>query len=85
MTNDELTRLGAAVRIKQLNEELAAIHELFPALKPSDQRRFHVTATDTPIHSTPGRRRRSAEERALQSERMKAIWRKRRRSADRSK
>lgn len=68
-----LARLGAAVRLRQLEEEAAAIRKMFPGLRQSAP-----PAAEAPAAEPQPRRRRkrtvSAAAREAARERMKAYW-----------
>jgi hypothetical protein len=75
-----LARLGAIARLKELDDEAAAIRKAFPGLKKAGEPVAETAPTATPsskARKSKGRMM-SAEARKLQSEKMKAYWAKKR-------
>lgn len=77
LTPDQLrdyARMGAAVRLAQLSDEIKMIHAAFPELRAQSR---------TPAPAAPRRRRRTltAAEKKFISERMKKYWAARKKKA----
>jgi len=74
-------RLGAAIRLQQLEAERREINRTFPGLH------WSKAADGAPLPDTPkvGRRKFTAAQRQEISERMKKTWAERRRKAGKSK
>ncbi len=74
-----LARLGAIARLKQLEEEAAAIRKMFPGLKVD--KGAAPAAAPSAAKARPRRRKMSAEARKAAAERMRAYWAKRKAGA----
>jgi hypothetical protein len=75
-----LARLGAIARLKELEEEAAALRSLFRGLKKAPGQ-VAESAEPAPVASKPRKKRgrtMSAEARKLQSEKMKLYWERKR-------
>jgi hypothetical protein len=74
----QLARIGAAVRLRQLQAEISDIHKAFPDLRRGAR---EVAVTEGHAGGRPGRRRwkLSAAQRKAISDRMKKTWAERRR------
>ena len=76
-------RLGAQVRIAELQQEIAAIRSMFPDLGGSPRsRRRRSSSTPIARNTAPRRRRWSAAQRRAAAARMKKYWAERRKSKE---
>lgn len=73
-----LARLGALARLKELEEEAAAIRKAFPELKGAQVPEVNVADADLKSKAKRRRRKMSPEAREAARARMKAYWARKR-------